>query len=74
MHSLVLDQRLINVAFAYYVRKVCSSCTPHTDPLNTVQRKRSRADRAVATEKRAKQRLADVNLSDQQRLADEVRN
>ena len=51
-----------------------SSCTPHTDPLNTVQRKRSRADRGQATEKRAKQRLADVNLLDQQRLADEVRN
>ena len=49
-----------------------SSCSPHTAPLNTVQRKRSRADQAVATEKRAKQRLADVKLADQQRSADEV--
>jgi hypothetical protein len=48
------------------------SCSPHTDPLNTVKRKRSRAEQAVATEKRAKQRLADVKLADQQRASDEV--
>jgi hypothetical protein len=43
-----------------------SLCSPHTAPLNTVQRKRSRATneerarhKAVVTEKRAKQRLGD---------------
>jgi hypothetical protein len=36
-----------------------SLCSPQTASLNTVQRKRSRAHQAVATEKLAKQRLGD---------------